>query len=529
MSLTGYLALYTTLIGWEQYQNLWNLMVGTGLVFIPFIGIVLKCFLEPFESQEPKNAAVITLRRLMINIVGALLVIEFCCVPTVPLDPKVLHFEPACVSNAQVATPGHTGTTYDNQFPVPTGVKVPVLWYLVMAVSNGFTHAADEGLSCSAIDYRSLQSQLDTTHIADPNLKKETTEFYNDCYIPAYAKYISGNLSDAQKAQIEQYQTKYGKDDLGWIGSQALLNTAGFYNGFAAKEPIKGFAFDPSRDEFEGQVPDHSEWGQPTCNAWWSNPENGLQARLEKSLPPTFLQAIEHLGEPRLADAAIRSLITHSFDANMSLGEISRGYESLDDDISGDGRSAYFGSKVGIAMEQLTYYPKLNLLINSLPVIQALLLMSIYMLLAIAIPFSSYRLHFIVTGSAIIFAITFWDYLWHLVLYLDNTLIPALFPPAEAGNPLQGFVTWLQGGYIGGYDNLNEAFINFIIGTLYIALPVLFLVLLSWAGLKVSNAIVGALSSMQAPAEAAGAQAGSMAKKVIGTGISVAKAGLTKL
>ena len=75
MSVTGYLALYTTLIGWQQYQNLWAVMVGTGLVFIPFIGIVLKCFLEPFESQEPKSAAVITLRRLMIQIVGALLII----------------------------------------------------------------------------------------------------------------------------------------------------------------------------------------------------------------------------------------------------------------------------------------------------------------------------------------------------------------------------------------------------------------------------------------------------------------------
>ena len=59
MSVTGYLALYTTLIGWQQYQNLWNLMVGVGLVFIPFVGIVMTSFLEPFESQEPKSAGVI--------------------------------------------------------------------------------------------------------------------------------------------------------------------------------------------------------------------------------------------------------------------------------------------------------------------------------------------------------------------------------------------------------------------------------------------------------------------------------------
>lgn len=78
-------------------------------MFIPFIGIVLNSFLEPFESQEPKSAAVIALRRLMIQIVGALLIIEFCCVPTIPLNPQVLHFEPVCATNAQVATPAIQG------------------------------------------------------------------------------------------------------------------------------------------------------------------------------------------------------------------------------------------------------------------------------------------------------------------------------------------------------------------------------------------------------------------------------------
>jgi len=337
MSVTGYLALYTTLIGWQQYQNLWLLMVGTGLVFIPFIGIVLKSFLEPFESQEPKSAAVIALRRLMIQIVGALLVIEFCCVPTVPLNPKVLHFEPACVDHATLATPGHTGTTYDNQFKAATDVKVPIIWYLVMAVANGFTHAATEGLTCSPINYRELQTQLNLTRITDPHVKKETIEFYNDCYVPAYSHYMSGHLTDTQKADIARYQRQYGKSDLGWIGSQAFLHTPGFYDANAAQQPIPGFLFDPTRDQFEGQVSNHSKWGEPTCRAWWSDGENGLQTKLEKALPVGFLTKITHLGDnsKKLADLGIRDLIKHSFDPGMSFGEISRGYESLEDEIHG--------------------------------------------------------------------------------------------------------------------------------------------------------------------------------------------------
>lgn len=527
MSVTGYLALYTTLIGWQQYQNLWDLMVGTGLVFIPFIGIVLKCFLEPFESQEPKSASVITLRRLMIHIVGALLVIEFCCVPTISLDPKVLHYEPACVESAPVAIPGHTGTTYDNQFIIPTGVKVPILWYLVMAVSNGFTHAATEGISCQAINYRELQSTLNVTRITNPQVKQETIEFYDDCYVPAYSHYMSGDLSDSQKAAIAQYQSQYGQDDLGWIGSKVFLQTSGFYDVLSAQKPIEGFPFDSTRDQFAGQVKDHSPWGQPICQTWWNDPTNGLQSKLEKALPPSFLTKIAGIGgDPRAAaDAGIRNLIQHSFDPGMTLGEIGRGYESLDDDVHGNWFSDYVGSKIGLSLEQLHYYPKLTLLINALPVIQALLLLSIYALLALVIPFSSYRLHFIITGSAIIFAITFWSYLWHLVLYLDNTLIPAIFPASHAGGT-QGFIEWLEGDNIGASYNLNATFFDFIIGTLYVALPLLFLVLMTWAGLKVSHAIMGAMSQMNAPGADAGNRSGALADKAIMMAANVAKAGL---
>ena len=523
MSVTGYLALYTTLIGWQQYHNLWNVMVGTGLVYLPFIGIIMDSFLQPFESQEPKSASVIALRRLMLRIVGALLVIEFCCVPTIPLNPKVLHYEPACSISSKVATPGHTGTTYDNQFKAITGVKVPVLWYLVMAISNGFTHAAIQGLSCQPINYRRLQSQLDVTRITDLNLRKETVDFYNACYVPAYSHYVSDELSDFQKSQITNYQKEYGKDDIGWIGSAILRDISGFYDSLYAQKPVEGFLFDPVRDQFDAQVPNHSQWGRPTCQDWWSNPEHGLYKRLLNNLPANFLITIVHLMEDpnKLGAIGLRQLIKHSFDPGMTFGEISRGYESLDDDIHGNWFSSYVGATIGVGMERLHYYPKLSLLINALPVIQALLLMVIYMLIAVFIPFSSYRLHFVITGAAIIFAITFWSYLWHLVLYLDNTLLPALYPQ---GNAVTGLATFLNDG--GG---MNKVFVDFIIGTLYIALPLLFLILMSWAGFKVSNAFMAAISEMKAPGNAAGKQAGAMAQRGLNMTIGAAKTAITKV
>ena len=165
---------------------------------------------------------------------------------------------------------------------------------------------------------------------------------------------------------------------------------------------------------------------------------------------------------------------------------------------------AILSGMIGVELHGLSYTPKLYLLINALPVIQALLLLSIYALLAIMIPFSSYRLHFIITGSCAIFAITFWNYLWHLTRNVNNNLIAALYPP--------------QSGAAGA----NMDFVHFIIGTMYVALPILFLILASWAGLKVSNSIMSAVNRMESPANDAGQEGGAIAKSALMSAIKFA-------
>lgn len=524
MAVSGYLALYTTLLGWQQYQNLWQLMVGVGLVFLPFMTMIIHCFLEPFESQAPKSASIVATRRLGIRIITALLVIEFCCVPTIPLHPTVLHYQPVCNNQATLATPGNTGTTYDNQFEVPTDVKVPIIWYAVMAIANGFTQAAINGIDCQPLNYRQLQSQLDLTQITDPVLKKEVVNFYNACYIPAYSKYLSNSDNSSEQSAFQPYFNRYGKDDIGWLGSHAFLSIPGFYDVLQAQTPVVGFPFNAQRDQFEGQVPNHSEWGMPYCTQWWTNPVNGLYQKIEAVLPKEFTLEIAHLVDPSaVMDDGIQNLIHHSlFDPGMSAGEISRGYESLNDDTTEgwfERKTASTMATAGTYYEDAKFLPKITLLINSLPIIQALLLMAIYALLALMMPFSSYRVAFIITGAAVIFAVTFWSYLWQWVHFFDNELLGALYPSGTALN------TYLQDHT----TNSNEMLVNMVIGGSYIGLPLLFLTMSSWAGLKLGSAATGLLNSMTKPAQDIGDMgigtavgAGKMVKNVAGKGAEFA-------
>jgi hypothetical protein len=285
MSVTGYLALYTTLLGWQQYQNLWNIAAGTGLIYLPFIGIVLSTTVQPFTSMGAKDAAQIAVRRMTIQVMAAFMIILFAALPSVSLDPTVLHYQPLCQDNSQDATPGHTGTTYDNSFPVATGVKVPIFWYLVMAFGNGVTEAASAGLPCAPLDFRELHNQLNLAKVQDAQLKQEVNDFYNDCYLPAYSAYMSKQLSPAQQSAIQQSLQQNGQDDVGWLGSQTFLTISGLYDAHNASKPTDGFAFDPERDQAEGQVSNHSQWGNPDCKSWWSDADNAADvlAKARKS------------------------------------------------------------------------------------------------------------------------------------------------------------------------------------------------------------------------------------------------------
>ena len=41
MTVDSYLELFTTLFGWTFYNILWDVLVGTGIVFLPFLGILI--------------------------------------------------------------------------------------------------------------------------------------------------------------------------------------------------------------------------------------------------------------------------------------------------------------------------------------------------------------------------------------------------------------------------------------------------------------------------------------------------------
>ena len=62
MSVDSYLELFTTLFGWAFYGVLWDVLVGTGIVYLPFLGILIDNWREPAEGGEFGTVTGLSLR-----------------------------------------------------------------------------------------------------------------------------------------------------------------------------------------------------------------------------------------------------------------------------------------------------------------------------------------------------------------------------------------------------------------------------------------------------------------------------------
>jgi hypothetical protein len=223
-------------------------------------------------------------------------------------------------------------------------------------------------------------------------------------------------------------------------------------------------------------------------------------------MPRTFWQKLENLGgdNQQIQNAALKTLITQNFAHNQTAADMARGYESGNDNQSGDFISRYVGAPLGVLYESLSLFPKLHLLINALPVIQGSLLFGLYAFLALAMPFSSYRAGFCIVGAVVMFSLIFCSFLWNLTAWFDNYLIQALYPSL-------GGIAGI--GMLNNSGDVNELFVDMIIGALYIVLPLLWMAVMGWCGYQAGMHLSSLFNTLAAPANQAGNKAGGSATK----------------
>jgi hypothetical protein len=95
MGVDSYLELFTTLYGWALYNNIWSVLTGTGLAFIPFIVILIRNFVAVNTSMEFNAGSRPSVRRMEIDIALALTVVVLAAQPALNLEASELRYVPA--------------------------------------------------------------------------------------------------------------------------------------------------------------------------------------------------------------------------------------------------------------------------------------------------------------------------------------------------------------------------------------------------------------------------------------------------
>lgn len=75
----------------------------------------------------------------------------------------------------------------------------------------------------------------------------------------------------------------------------------------------------------------------------------------------------------------------------------------------------------------LAAFPAFDAMRQALPMVQALLLMAIYVMLPLILAFGSYEFKTVITVSFVVFALNFLTFWWELARWLDSWLMEALY------------------------------------------------------------------------------------------------------
>ena len=78
MAVDSTLELYTTLFGWLFYNSIWDVLVATGIVFLPFLGILLDTIIRSYAGEDAEEAGNTTLRIVEVEFFVAFFVILDC-------------------------------------------------------------------------------------------------------------------------------------------------------------------------------------------------------------------------------------------------------------------------------------------------------------------------------------------------------------------------------------------------------------------------------------------------------------------
>ncbi len=484
MQTSSFMELTMTVLGWQISNRLAELIVASGVIYLPLLFLVWRNWSQPARSQEAKAAAPVSMRRMEQDVAVVFVAIILAFLPAVTINTSDVEYSVGGNLKA-------TGTSGNLPYKITdqTDIKVPVIWWLVHQASSGFTSMFVSAVHAfrNPSNVRALSLALDYTKFDNPNLTAELRQFDLDCYLPA--------LSLAERTP--------GSKQPEWRGDMDVLLDSKYYPALYATRRVP--SWNPPYDFTPGRE-------GPRCDEWWEDSQVGLLDRLHSHIESRtskeddygFLVLFGNATQAR-TDESVRKFLSSKPPPNIPT---STADADDTDAFSLWANLAAIGSVFAYPLVKTSMY----LVVSGLPMLQALVLLCIYLALPIAVPFAALRPGLIVFFTAAIFAVKFMTALWALAQFIDESLISFMYGDGTGA------------GLQVGSGTTTDILLSLITSITYLGFPLVWL----WLMASFTNSTVQGVNTLFAYSagrlESAGAQGVSAAK----SGASAAIGGLTK-
>lgn len=492
---SDYLEYYLTLLGWIVNNGIWNVLVASGLIALPFIAIVLQEWLRSrAEGFDEGNKGALSAVRIENRVWVAIAIIMFAGIPFVPINVSTIQFDRARSEQCQVSVPLPNETGWEPAFSSINDqtALVPVWWFFMHSLSRALTSAAVAAIPCGA-DVRQMRIDINASAIDNPVLSQEIVDFTRDCYAPARSRLF------ASRPSLDETET----NDVTWIGSGYFLSTPGFYDTYHSRTPRAAWQYDPTRDAGLAEVPEGG--GYPTCTQWWTDETSGLRTRLLQQVAPDLLlrfrQWAGFLTSAEVDDAVIRALAS----PRQQLVNRGRVYTDYGGQINMTlpNVATRIASDLGVIIGTLGFVPAMDVVRQALPMVLSLLKMAIVICIPLVLVVGTFDLKTLVTLSSVEFAVFFTDFWFQLARWVDSTIMNALY---GSGAPHSNF-----NALLGLNNEFGDMLVNwFVLPMMFLVLPALWVTALAWTGVRAGNFLHGLSEGTRAAGQAGSQGVGAM-------------------
>lgn len=493
-----YLEYYLTLVGWLINGGIWDMIADTGLIAVPITAIVSQEWLRARgEGADEGNKGALALARTENRIYVGILVIMLGLIPIAPVSFQTIQFDQSRSKQCQYDQPLPSEASWAASFSTLNGksANIPLWWALIHGLSKAATAASVAAIPCG-VDLQQIRMDVDANRIADPLLAQEVADFTNDCYGRARAKLFMTQ----PRLTADEY------DDVTWIGSKFFLTTSGYYDdgfsGFRSHTPRVAWPYDATRDA--GLAQTTGGGGYPTCKQWWSDGGIGLRARLLAQVKPDLLTDIKawatSMSQEDINDQVIRDLVSPRKQA-LTQGQVYSDYGGAVDGTMANSMNR-LAATAGQAVGSLAMYPAVDSMRQAAPMVLSFLKMALIICIPFVLVFGTLDLKVAMTLTFAQFALIFVDFWLQLARWVDSTILNALYGTVPGASPHQNFNLMM-----GAKNTQGDLLLDFVMGTMFLVLPVFWVTMLTLTGFKVGGLVSG-LTEGTKQAQAAGAKGG---------------------